>query len=86
MRSSRRICDGCAVSVTSERPMFDRLLARYLRACRMDWRAALRAWKSNRAWSDEFLWSLPLREPYPLNASLGELPCVKESDEFIHSG
>ena len=33
----------------------DRCLARYLKACSMDWRSALKAWESNRAWAGEFL-------------------------------
>ena len=47
----RWLCRDCHLRKTR----FDRLLARYLRACRMDWRAALRAWESNRRWAAVFL-------------------------------
>ena len=47
----RWLCRDCHLGKTR----FDRLLARYLRSCRMDWRAALRAWESNRRWAAVFL-------------------------------
>ena len=33
----------------------DRALARYIRDCSMDWRRALRTWRSDRRWPNEFL-------------------------------
>ena len=33
----------------------DLCLARYLRACSMDWRSAIGAWESNRTWAARFL-------------------------------
>ena len=45
------MCRGCHLRKTR----FDRLLARYLRACRMDWHGALRAWEANREWAAAFL-------------------------------
>ena len=47
----RWLCRDCHLGKTR----FDRLLARYLRSCRMDWRAALRVWESNRQWVAVFL-------------------------------
>ena len=45
------LCRECHLRKTR----FDRLLARYLRACRMDWHGAIRAWESNREWASAFL-------------------------------
>ena len=45
------ICRECHLRKTR----FDRLLALYLRACRMDWQDALRTWESNREWASVFL-------------------------------
>ena len=47
----RWLCRDCHLRKTR----FDRLLAHYLRSCRMDWRAALRAWESNCRWAAVFL-------------------------------
>ena len=47
----RWLCRECHIRKTR----FDWLLTRYLRACRLDWRAALGARKSNRAWAAVFL-------------------------------
>ena len=47
----RWLCHECHRRKTR----LDWRLARYLRACSMDWRAALRAWEYNRAWAEEFL-------------------------------
>ena len=45
------LCRECHLRKTR----FDRLLARYLRACRLDWHGALRAFAANRSWAGEFL-------------------------------
>ena len=47
----RWLCRECHLRKTC----FDRLLSRYLRACGMDWKTALRAWRSNRRWAGMFL-------------------------------
>ena len=46
---------GRSLSRGSAEIRLDRLLARYLRSCRMDWRPALRAWESNLRWAAVFL-------------------------------
>lgn len=46
----RWLCRECHLRKTR----FDRLLARYLRACGMNWRSALRAWDANRRWVGVF--------------------------------
>ena len=47
----RWLCRECHLRKTR----FDRLLARYLRVCGLDWRTALRALDVNRRWAGEFL-------------------------------
>ena len=47
----RWLCRECHLRKTR----FDRLLACYLRACRMDWHSALRAFAANREWAAAFL-------------------------------
>lgn len=47
----RWLCRECHLRKTR----FDRLLARYLRACGMDWHTSIRAFAANRRWAGEFL-------------------------------
>ena len=47
----RWLCRECHLRKTR----FDRLLARYLRVCGLDWKTALRALDANRRWAGEFL-------------------------------
>ena len=60
----RWLCHECHRRKTR----LDWRLARYLRACSMDWRAALRAWESNRVWASEFLGPLGIVEHGEVNA------------------
>ena len=45
------LCSSCHRRKTR----LDRRLARFLSACSLDWRGALRAWRVNRAWAGAFL-------------------------------
>ena len=47
----RWLCRECHLRKTR----FDRLLARYLRVCGMDWKTALHVLAANRRWAGEFL-------------------------------
>ena len=50
-KNLRWLCRECHLRKTR----FDRLQARYLRGCGLDWKTALRALDANRRWADEFL-------------------------------
>ena len=52
------LCSSCHRRKTR----LDRRLARFLSACSMDWRGALRAWRLNRAWASAFLAPLGLSD------------------------